>query len=237
MSRDDPYQVVAGLDRAIAFLTCEHASQRMPEPWSWSDRDKRLRDTHWAYDLGAREITTELARALEAPAVLARFSRLLIDANRPEDSDTLFLPAAEDDVIELNIDLDPADSKRRLDAYYRPYHQAVDRELARSHAEIVLAVHTFTPVYNGHERTMEIGVLFDREQALADELSRVLADAGMRVAMNQPYSGKDGLIHSAEVHADGHDRRALEIEVRQDRATDPAFRARLVHVLADFLSG
>ena len=98
-------------------------------------------------------------------------------------------------------------------------------------AEIVLGVHTFTPLYEGQPRTMEIGVLFDREEDLAERTAAVLRHAGMIVAMNQPWSGRDGLIYSVECHADAHARRALELEVRQDLATDPGFRHRLVHAL------
>lgn len=227
----DAFEIIGGAAAAPVFLTCEHASERLPEGYAWHPGDERLRGTHWAYDLGAADIVSELARALGAPAVLCRTSRLLVDPNRPKDSDTLFRREAEGALIELNRDLTDAERSRRLELYYDPYHAAISRELARSSAEVVFSVHSFTPVYEGHARPMELGVLFDREEALAERAARVLRAVGFVTAMNEPYSGKDGLIHAAEHHAQAHGRRALELEVRQDLAVLPEFRARLVEAL------
>lgn len=230
----DAYDLLAGRPSATVLLTCEHASERMPAPWAFLGLDARLAGTHWAYDLGAAELTAELARALGATAVLSCFSRLLADPNRPEDSDTLFRAHAEGVLVELNRQVDEVERARRLDGYYRPYHEAVHTSVGASAAEIVLAIHSFTPVYEGKARSMEVGVLFDGEEELAENLARVLADAGMAVALNQPYSGREGLMYAAERHAGSHGRRPLELEVRQDLAVDPAFRARLAAVLARF---
>ncbi len=177
-------------------------------------------------------MTTELADAFQAPAVLSHFTRLLADPNRPENSDELFRRRAEGELIELNRAVDELERQRRLTTLYRPYHDAIDRHLARTSCELVLSVHTFTPLYEGKARSMEIGVLFDREEDLAERVARVIRDsAGFEVAMNLPYSGKDGLMYSVERHALAHGRRALEIEVRQDLATNPNERKRLLDAL------
>jgi predicted N-formylglutamate amidohydrolase len=114
------------------LLTCEHASQLMPSPWRWPDEDRRLLNTHWALDLGSEglcslnvcavracgvrvadtvvlwrplthaELTRELSAAVAAPAVIAQFSRLLVDANRPLDSPTLFRDVADGQPVHLN---------------------------------------------------------------------------------------------------------------------------------------
>lgn len=232
---EEAWEVVRGGGHAGVLITCEHASQRLPEPWRWSERDRRLVDTHWAYDLGAAELAREYAEAIGATAVLARFSRLLADPNRPEDSPTLFRDVAEGQPVELNVAIDPAEREIRLDGYYRPFHEAVDREVAASGAPILLAMHTFTPLYEGTPRELEVGVLFDEEEALAAELLEAFAKAGLRVAPNEPYSGRAGLIHVVDRHARTHGRRAIELEVRQDLAVDAEFRARFLQVLAAHL--
>jgi predicted N-formylglutamate amidohydrolase len=220
---------------AGVLVTCEHASERLPEPWRWSARDRRLVGTHWAYDLGAAELAREYADAIGAVAVLARFSRLLADPNRPEDSPTLFRATAEGEPVELNAEIVPAEREIRLDGYYRPFHEAVDREVAASGAPVLLAMHTFTPLYEGTPRALEVGVLFDEEEALAAELLDAFRAAGLLAAPNEPYSGRLGLIHVVDRHARTHGRRAIELEVRQDLAVDPAFRARFVALLAAHL--
>lgn len=233
-AHEHPYEVIAGNEHAPVFLTCEHASERVPAPWRLSERDARLFGTHWAYDLGAAEMTRELAHELEAPAVLSHFTRLLVDPNRPEDADTLFRTHADGLVIELNRAIDPDERERRLRDFYRPYHRAVDRGLARTRCPIALAVHTFTPLYEGTPRPMELGVLFDEEVELAESMAEALRAAGFIVAMNLPYSGRDGLMYSVERHALAHGRRPIEIEVRQDLATHPNQRRRVVQALAEW---
>ncbi|MDB4975744.1 MAG: hypothetical protein JWN48_4085 [Myxococcaceae bacterium] len=233
---DGPVEVIAGARAAPIFLTCEHASQALPPRWRWPTPDLRLVDTHWAYDLGARELTLELAAALDASAVLARFTRLLADPNREESHADVFRTQADGEPVLLNLGLDEADKARRIEGYHRPYHAAVDAALAAVDAPVLLSVHSFTPLYQGQPRDVQLGVLFNRDQTEALALGAALSAQLDEVAYNEPWSGRMGLIYSAERHADRHGRRALELEVRQDLAVQPAYRARLVRVLAAFFS-
>ncbi|MCA9605070.1 MAG: N-formylglutamate amidohydrolase [Myxococcales bacterium] len=226
-------EVVEG-DGAI-LLTCEHATERMPEGWSWPDEDLRLVGTHWAYDLGARDLVLELAGRMGVGAVLSRFTRLVIDANRSETSPTLFLRRAEGLPVHLNTALmNDAEAERRIETLLRPYHAALDERVGASGAGTLFSIHSFTPVYEGQIRTLEVGVLFDREEALAHRMAAALADAGMRVALNEPYSGLNGMMYSVDHHAQKHGRRGVELEVRQDLAVNPTFRARLLDALEGF---
>jgi predicted N-formylglutamate amidohydrolase len=230
----DAFEALDGAADVPVFLTCEHASERLPPGYEWHARDLRLLGSHWAYDLGAAALVRELSAVLSAPAVLARFSRLLVDPNRAEGEETLFRTHADGEAVELNRDLAEAERAARLERFHRPYHAAVDRRLGAHRAEVLLSIHTFTPVYEGARRAMEIGVLFDTQDELAARAERALAEAGFVTAMNEPYSGKAGLIYAAERHAGAHGRRALELELRQDLATRPEHRARLVAALAGF---
>lgn len=230
----EPVELIPGRLACAVFLTCEHASERFPAPWQLPAADAHLFGTHWAYDLGAADMTRELAAHIGAPAVLTRFSRLLCDPNRPEDSPELFRQLAEGRPIELNRAVDHAEREARLSGMYRPYHDTLDRQIGASPADAVFAIHTFTPVYEGTRRTLEIGVLFDRDEALAETMAAALHAAGYRVALNEPYSGHDGLMYSAQRHAQTHGRKAVELEARQDIASDPDARRQLVATLADF---
>lgn len=229
----EAYELVTGDPTAPVFLTCEHASQRMPAPWVWPEHDRRLLDTHWAYDLGAREVTLELADALGASAVLSRFSRLLIDPNRQDNHDDLFRSLADGEPVLLNIGLEQAERERRITHYHRPYHDAVDAALAATRAPVLLSIHSFTPVYQGEVRSVELGVLFNHEEQAALALGATLSARFANVAYNEPWSGRMGLIYAAERHAERHGRVALELEVRQDRAIDRAYRRELVAALAE----
>ncbi len=232
----EAFEALAGRPEAKVFLSCEHASQRLPEGYAWPQEDGRLVGTHWAFDPGAAAITHALASRIGAPAVLSRFTRLLIDPNRPEDSTTLFRTEAEGGPVVLNLDLTEAEKLRRIERLYRPYHRAIDQRLGAHGAQVLFSIHTFTPVYEGQVRQMEVGVLFDTQDALAERAAVALRAAGFVTAMNEPYSGKEGLIHAAEHHAGAHGRRALELEVRQDLAVRPEVQARLAAVFEAFFA-
>jgi predicted N-formylglutamate amidohydrolase len=232
---------VFGADAGVV-VTCEHASERVPEGFAaatgfaWPEADRWLRGTHWAYDLGAEALALAYAEAVRARLVCARFSRLLIDPNRPLSSDTLFRDVAEGRAITMNRHLSENARAARIERLYTPFHEAVDRAVgASAAAEIVFAIHTFTHEYEGQRRTLELGVLFDREDALGLRVLAGLRAAGFDAEANEPWSGKAGLIHVAQHHGDRHGKRALELEVRQDLAEDPRFRARLVPVLASLV--
>lgn len=224
-------QIDGDFDSRVVF-TCEHASAELPEPWTWPGEDRWLVDTHWASDIGAAAFTRRVAQLMNAPAALSRFSRLLIDPNRPLDSDTLFRENAEGRTVHLNEALLEAERARRIDRFYLPYHAAVSAMVERSRGDTVFSIHTFTDNYEGEARALEIGVLFDHDEALARAVANQLEATGLRVALNEPYTGKGGLMYSASTHATRHGRRAVEIEVRQDLATDPGQHERLVGAIA-----
>ena len=217
-------------------FTCEHASAELPEPWTWPGEDRWLVDTHWATDIGAAAFTRRAAQLMNAPAVLSRFSRLLVDPNRPLDSDTLFRESAEGRTVHLNEALLEAERLRRIDRFYLPYHAAVSAMVEKSRGDTVFAIHTFTDSYEGEARALEIGVLFDHDEEPAHQLVRHLQAAGFRVAANEPWSGKAGLAYSPVRHAREFGRCALEIEARQDLIVDDAFAARLAEALTSFFS-
>ena len=133
--------------------------------------------------------------------------------------------------VALNTSLTAEDRRRRL-AYHEGYHAACDAMVAATPDAIVMSMHSFTPVYEGRRREMELGVLFNRHQAPADELAGYLAVAGWRVATNAPWSGREGLMYGADRHSDAHGRAAIELEVRQDLLADAAAVERLVSDLA-----
>jgi len=236
--RSDVCEIVEADREARVLLTCEHATNELPPPYMWPATDRWLVETHWAYDLGVADVTRALAAAVGAPAVLCNFSRLLADTNRDAADPTVFRGEAEGRPVALNANLADAERRERIARFHAPYHAAIDLLLLRyPQAAIVLSMHSFTPVYdNGPPRPMEIGVLFDHEEALAASAIASLARDGWAVAANVPYSGKAGLIYAAERHADRHGRRALELEIRQDLAADPSRRPRLVESLRRMLA-
>lgn len=184
-----------------------------------------------------------MAIQLGMPAVLSRFTRLLIDPNRVADSETLFRFDAEDRSISLNAGLERDEPSAQAQAqrglrqqYYDRYHARCDRHVAEHPDTRLFSVHSFTPSFAGQSRPMELAVLFNRYDDMAQCLAQALVERGWQVALNDPYSGYEGLIAGIERHGLTHDRPYLEIEVRQDIAIDIHARPKLVADLSASLA-
>jgi len=201
-------------------VTCEHASRRVPSPLVASPEDQRWLDTHWGWDIGAAQLTRELVTRKSCCAVLARFSRLVCDANRAIDDGTFIRRDIKGHPLSFNAGLNEAEVARRIDAYHAPYHALVDQclgeRVARGGDVVLFSVHSFTPVFDGQRREMEVGVLFDRFEPIAQRFAGHLSDVGFRTALNAPYSGKDGMMYAMSLHGQRHGVVYLELEVRQD---------------------
>ncbi len=232
----DAYEIVVGeTSPEPVLITCEHASNRLPEPWNWSAADERLRGMHWAYDIGAAEITRAVTEELRGVGVLSRFSRLLIDANRDLDMDNVFREMADGRAVDLNTGLTDQEKNRRIETYWRPFHDKLDQVCEELKPKFLLSIHSYTPLYEGNPRAVEMGVLHnDKWPDLAQKWNDFLAaESGMDVRINEPYTGIGGFMYSAHVHAERANCHTIEMEIRQDIAGDPAQRPRIVALLKD----
>ena len=206
-----PFEIVNERGRAPAVLICDHASRAVPRALDDLGLDRTLLRRHIGWDIGAADVTRRLAALIDAPAVLANYSRLVIDCNRTPGSPGS-IPAASDGVeVPGNQALDPVEIEARVDACFLPYHHAVDRAIAAREAEAgvaaVIAIHSFTPIMDGFERPWHIGILWDRDRAFAEALIAALArDPSIRVGDNAPYSGRLPIPYWIPVHGSGRDR-------------------------------
>ena len=170
------------------LLLCDHASNVLPP--GGLGLDASLLSTHIAYDIGAAAVTRALAQAYGAPALLGSWSRLLIDLNRGEDDPTLVMKLSDGSIIPGNRAAEAGEVARRIARYHAPYHAAIDAELDRiGQGAVLVSMHSFTPSWKGRPRPWETGVLYDRDVRLAKPLMARLAEAGLTVGDNEPYSG------------------------------------------------
>jgi predicted N-formylglutamate amidohydrolase len=212
-----PFDIIETLAPSPWLITCDHASNHVPEDTADGSlglpEDQMNR--HIAYDVGAAGVTRALAARLNAPAILSRFSRLVIDPNRGEDDPTLIMKVYDQTIIPANRAIDITERDRRLNAYYRPYHAAY-ADLAASDP-IIVAIHSFTPRLNGRDpRPWHIGVLFAGDKRFsAPMIKRLEVEPDLCVGINQPYNGHlpgDAI----DRHALQHGRVNVLIELRSD---------------------
>jgi len=215
-----PFELVNPAGGARLLLVCDHASSFVPRRLGRLGLDEAQLARHIAWDIGAGELARALARRLDAPALLSGFSRLVIDPNRRLDDPTSIVQISDGTVVPGNRDLAPAARAARVEDLFRPYHAAVDREIARLAARApvpaVISVHSFTPVMKGEARPWQVGVLWDRDPRLPLPLLERLRADGLEVGENQPYSARGGNGYTLEAQAAPRGLPHVLIEVRQD---------------------
>jgi predicted N-formylglutamate amidohydrolase len=220
-----PFEIIEGSRKRGLVLVADHARRDLPDEYGDLGLPATEFGRHIAYDIGVETVTRRLAAALDAPAVMANFSRLLIDPNRGEEDPTLIRQLYDGTVVPGNYPMTDEERERRLDRFYRPYHDAVDALIASvaqasGQAPFILSVHSFTPVMRGFVRPWHAGVLWDLDPRaplpLIEALSR---DESLVVGDNEPYDGAlrgDTMFRHAIVNGFAH---AL-IEIRQDLIAD-----------------
>ncbi len=220
-----PFDLVEGDRKRGIVLVADHARRDLPEEYGSLGLPAAQLERHIAYDIGVETVTRELAAALDVPAVIANFSRLLIDPNRGEDDPTLIRQLYDGTVVPGNYPMAPEERERRLDGFYRPYHDAVGAMIASvaqasGKAPFIFSVHSFTPAMQGIARPWHVGILWDLDDRVARPLIDMLApDRNLVVGDNEPYDGAlrgDTMFKHAIVNGFPH---AL-IEIRQDLIAD-----------------
>lgn len=220
------------------ILVCDHASAAFPPEYGALGLTPADCERHIAYDIGAAAVTRELCRLLDAPAVLARWSRLLIDVNREPESPTLIPEVSDGTRIPGNENLSADERARRIQRYHVPFHDAVDRmvraAIDNGRVPIVMAVHSFTPVMDGQPRPWEVGLLWNRDPRLAERLIAGYRARGFTVGDNEPYSGRH-LFYTMERHGARHGLPQATLEIRQDEIADAAGAAQWAEITATLL--
>src|SRR5471030_1272598 len=141
---ENAFEAIAGSQDSPLLLLCDHASNALPPGFGTLGLAPELFATHIAYDIGAAAATRALAAAYGAPALLGRWSRLLIDLNRGADDPTLVMKLSDGSIIPGNRDADGAEVARRIAAYHAPYHAAIAAELDRMGPDaVILSMHSF----------------------------------------------------------------------------------------------
>lgn len=228
--------------RSPFVLVCDHASHFIPPKYGDMGLTAAERLSHIAWDPGALAVSMGLSSLLDAPLVASRISRLVIDANRADDSPGLIWTLSEATRIASNEGLSAGERQHRIDAYHRPYHAAIedllDRRAAAGQESVLVCVHSFTPVFLGVARPWEIGLIHGKDERFTGALRTALAaDAPeLNIGWNEPYSALTGVTYTLEHHGDERGLDATMIEIRNDEILEPRGAARWAELLARCLT-
>jgi predicted N-formylglutamate amidohydrolase len=226
----DPVRVLRDAGRADFLLTADHAGRVIPRRLGRLGVPDSELDRHIAWDIGIAAVTEQLSAALDATAVLQTYSRLVIDCNRDPAVGSAMPEVSELTPIPGNVGLSAADRAARVRAIFAPYHARIaallDARAAAGRRTVFVAMHSFTPVFKGESRTVQVGVLFNRDVRFASALLGLLrAEGDIVVGENVPYAVSDTSDYGVPVHGEKRGLPHVEIEIRQDLIADPAGQA------------
>jgi predicted N-formylglutamate amidohydrolase len=243
LTPDDPtpFRVAAPRSPAAILLVCDHAANAVPRRLGALGLRAADLDRHIGWDIGAEAVTRALADRLGAGAILASFSRLVVDANRALDDPSAMALESDGTVIPGNAGLDAGAREARVEEIYRPYHRAIDEALdafaARGATPALISVHSFTPRFGGVDRPWHVGVLWNRDARLAAPLLHALSQhAGLVVGDNEPYSARTPTDFTVPRHAEARGLPHVTLEIRQDEIDTGEGAARYAELIARALA-
>lgn len=237
LSADEPppYFVMNAQSDIPILLVCDHASCRFPLSLDDMGLDPFARRCHLAIDIGAGSLTEYLADRLGVTAVLAQYSRLVVDCNRELMDPSAFLAFGDGIIVPGNCNITQNQRDTRADAIYWPYHHVIDEQVQRvvglGVPPAFISVHSFTPVLNGVSRPWEIGILWDKDMSLRDIFLEDFREAGFMVGDNEPYSGKAPADYTVDHHGEATGLPSVGIEIRQDLINDAGGVARIGNIM------
>jgi len=214
-----PVSVERACGQSPFFLTCDHASNRIPESLGTLGLEAADLQRHIAWDIGAAEVSRHLSEHLDATLVLQNYSRLVVDCNRPKESEQLIPLKSERTVIPGNQTLSAIAREQRHTEIFIPYHGAITELLDRRDQQgptVFVAIHSFTAVYLDHGRPWHIGILYnDDSRMAAPMLEQLRAEDELCIGENEPYR-LDYNDYGIPVHGEGRGIPHVLIEIRQD---------------------
>lgn len=234
------YEILNRDGSTCLLLVCDHASRAVPSVLGQLGLGETILSRHIAWDIGAASVCRRISDHMSAPAVLAGYSRLLIDCNRQPGHPQSVPPVSDGVSIPGNQGLSEDIFETRIETFFRPYHNAITSALAHmwhgGKPPALLSIHSFTPNLNGEQREWDIGVLWNRDPRLARPLmERLRSIDDLKVGDNEPYSGTK-VAYTIDRHAGAAGLPNCAVEIRQDHLGNDAGIERWASLLSDIMS-
>ena len=218
-----PVELIREHSPSPLFLVCEHAGRGIPAALGDLGVADDVIDSHRGWDIGAEALALALSERLDAPLVVQRYSRLVIDCNRPPGSAQSIPEASDGETIPANIDLGRAERDARRTAIFAPFDQAVAAGLAAHPRRVTFSIHSFTPRLSKakpaeQDRPWHAGFMARKDERtpkrLRDHITAAAPD--LVLAINQPYQIEDDTDWFIPAHAERCGLAHCLIEIRND---------------------
>ncbi len=233
-----PFAMRAGRADSPVTFVCDHASHALPARLGTLGISEAALLDHIGWDPGAAAVAGLLAARFDAPLVRSGYSRLAIDCNRDPEDPTSILEESDGVPVPGNRGLDAAARAWRRDALFEPYHAAIEEMLDGCLApRAFVSVHSFTPQLAGGDlRPWHVGTFWNESEALARPFMAALAEPGVLVGDNLPYSGRSRRGYTTRRHAEPRGIAHIGLEIRNDLIRDEAGAALWARRIGDALA-
>jgi len=236
-----PYTIINAGGQAKVLLVGDHVSNVIPRALENLGLKDAMLEQHIAYDIGTRKLINHLSQHLDAPAVLAGYSRLVVDLNRSLEDNSVMPEISDNTVIPGNQNMSGEHRNQRIQSFYTPYRKAIDMALQRFRENNVvpafISVHSFTPQMSGFSRPWHVGILWDKDPRIPLPLMQQLRahPDGFNIGDNEPYSGHHPADYTIDHHAEATGIPHVSIEIRQDLVNTENGAERWATILHDAL--
>jgi predicted N-formylglutamate amidohydrolase len=236
-----PYNIINEQGKGQVLLVGDHVSRVIPQALDNLGLDETLLEQHIAYDIGTSKLVHHLSQHLDAPAVLAGYSRLVVDLNRSLEDASVMPEVSDDTPIPGNQNMSVEHRNQRIHDFYTPYRKAIDMMLhgfrEREVVPAFISIHSFTPQMAGFVRPWHAGILWDKDPRIPVPLMANLRahPDGFNIGDNEPYSGKHPADYTIDHHAEASGIPHVSIEIRQDLVNTEAGAERWATILDDAL--
>ncbi|WP_298243351.1 N-formylglutamate amidohydrolase [uncultured Bradyrhizobium sp.] len=223
------------------LLTSDHYGRALPRALGDLGIPESELVRHIGWDIGIAGVADRLAKMLDAHLIAQRYSRLVIDCNRPPAAVSSIPVISEATAIPRNEGISDREREARRREIFEPYHDRIDAAIdARLHDKrptVLVSLHSFTPVYAGVARPWHIGALYNRDTVLPHLLLKHLRGEGdLVVGDNEPYAVSDLTDYTIPVHGEARGLVNTGIEIRQDLIADQAGQQQWAERLARIFS-
>ena len=216
-----PFKILGANRPSPIVVVCDHAGRKIPSALKHLAPAKIHMKRHIACDNGARKTAKLIARKLNAPLVVQRYSRLVVDCNRPIESPQSMPSVSDGTAIGFNQGICKRQRQARLNEIYYPYHRAITDKLDErdNRRAALVAIHSFTPyLRNGPYRNWHVDLITRSDLQFALDMQSALQKhcPNLNIGIGQVFQLSDTTDFTLPYHGESRNIPNISIEVRND---------------------
>ena len=217
----NPVEIIPATTPSPVLLVCDHAGDQIPLNLQENSLSSEDMARHIAVDINAELVARVIAAELNSTLVIQRYSRLVVDVNRPESSSELMPQFSDGTLIPFNQNISASERKARLDQIYFPYHNRIHELLdeRRNSPSALVAIHSYTPrLSNGDIRDWHIDLMSRTSMKFVHSLQNKIQTAlpDLNVGISQVFQMHDKRDYTLPHHGESRNISNASIEIRND---------------------